>query len=118
MIKTVLKLAIAALIVHACWRAGTVFLRYYNFKDEVQAAALFGGAKSEGELQGRVMELATQFGIPLAEDHVTIRKEETRTVIDASYTDTIEIVPRYFYPWEFTVNVEALTFGMPKAGGR
>lgn len=117
MIKTVLKLAIGALLIHATWRSGTAFYRYYSFQDEVQAVALVGGEKSEGELQGRVLELATQFGIPLAEDHVTIRKEATRTLIDAVYTDSIEIVPRYFYPWEFKMSVEALTFGTPRARG-
>ena len=28
--KTIIKLIIAALVVHATWRAGTVYLRYYN----------------------------------------------------------------------------------------
>ena len=33
--KTLIKLAVAALVVYACWQAGSAFLRYYQFKDEV-----------------------------------------------------------------------------------
>ena len=53
MIKTIIKLAIAALVVHACWRSGNVFLKYYKFKDAVHEAVLFSNSKSDALLQSR-----------------------------------------------------------------
>jgi hypothetical protein len=108
--KILIKLAIAALLIHASWRAGTVYWRYYQFKDEVQAAAQFSGSRSESDLQHAVMEIAAKLQIPLTEDHVTIRREPDHTLVNAAYTDRIEIVPTYFYPWEFKVQADALTF--------
>ena len=58
------------------------------------------------------MEIAGKLQIPLTEDHVTIRKGTTRS-ISTAYTDRIEIVPTYFYPWEFAMQADALTTGPP-----
>ena len=41
MIKTLVKLVLAALVVNACWRSANVFMRYYKFKDGVHETALF-----------------------------------------------------------------------------
>ena len=49
--KTIIKLVIAALVIHATWRAGTVYLRYYEFKDEVTQIAQFGVNETDNELR-------------------------------------------------------------------
>jgi hypothetical protein len=116
MIKTVIKLAIAALVVHACWRSANVMLRYYKFKDAVHEALLFSNAKSDGQLQARVMELASQFEVPVSEENVAITHEENKTVINAVYTDQVELVPTKFFPWQFKVNVETINLNMPSSG--
>jgi hypothetical protein len=113
MIKTIVKLAIAALVVHACWRSATVVLKYYKFKDAVHEMVLFGSAKSDVQLQSRVMELAGQYEVPVAEENVEIKRQDNRTIINANYTDQIEFVPTKFYPWQFKVNVEAFNANMP-----
>jgi hypothetical protein len=113
MIKTLIKLALAALVVHACWRSSTVFLRYYKFKDAVHETALFASAKSDSLVQARIMELARQLDIPVQPQDVSIRHEENRTIINAAYTDRIELVPTKFYPWQFKVDVEAFNAAMP-----
>ena len=48
--KTLIKLAMAALLIHASWRSGTAYLALQQFKDEVQAATQFAGSKSEGQI--------------------------------------------------------------------
>lgn len=116
MVKTVLKLAIAALLIHATWRSGTVFWRYYNFKDEVHATAQFSEGKSESELQSRVLEIAASLQVPVDADHIAVRHDQNHTMIDAVYTENVELVPTYFYPWKFTVNVDAFTITIPKVG--
>ena len=116
MIKTIIKLAIAALVVHACWRSGNVFLKYYKFKDAVHEAVLFSNSKSDALLQGRVMELARQHEIPIEAENVEILHSENRTLVNAVYTDQIELVPTKFYPWQFKVNVEAFNSNLPSSG--
>jgi hypothetical protein len=112
-LKTLVKLIVAALIIHATWRAGTVYLRYYQFKDSVQQTAQFSGTRSVGELHNRVMELANQMQVPLDSERLSVRREDNHTLIDATYDERIELLPRYYYPWEFRVNVDAFTI-VPK----
>ena len=111
--KALLRLVIAALVIHATWRAGAVFWRNYQFKDGVQQTAQFSGQKSNAELVRQVMEIASANEIPIEESAVNVRRTENHTLIDVSYEEQIEIVPRYFYPWRFNVNVDAFTL-IPK----
>ena len=107
--KTLIKLVIAALVVNGCWKAGSAYWRFYKLKDGAQAAALFAGARSEGEIQNRVIALARELDVPVDPGRIEVRKEPNHTTVKTSYTERIEIVPRYFYPWEFRLDVDALT---------
>ncbi len=107
--KTLIKLLIAALVVHASWRSGTVFWRYYKLKDGAQATALFAGHRTEAELHSRVMEIAHELDVPMDPAALTVRKEPNHTYINGSYIDQIELVPRYFYPWQFKLDVDVFT---------
>ena len=109
--KTLIKLAVAALVVYACWQAGSAYLRYYQFKDEVQQTALFGAAKSDSELQKVIMDIANRMQVPLAPANVNVRRGENHVMIDAAYTERIQLVPTYYYPYEFKVNLDVLTMG-------
>jgi len=108
--KTIIKLVVAALIVHATWRTGNVYLRYYQFKDNVHQAAQFSDRRPESELRERVMSLAEQYQIPLDPEALRVRRQDNHTIVDANYTERIEILPRYFYPWDFKVNVDTFTY--------
>jgi hypothetical protein len=107
--KTIIKLVIAALILHGTWRAGTVYLRYYEFRDDVQQIAQFAGRQTDNELLTRVREAAEVHGIPLDSNAATVRRLNNHLLIDATYTEKIEVLPRYFYPWQFKMNVDVLT---------
>jgi len=116
MVKTIIKLAVAALVVLACWRSANVTLRYFKFKDAVHEVVLFSNSKSDAQLQGRVMELARQFDIPIAEEDIEIKRVENRTMVHAVYTEQVELIPTKFFPWQFKVNVEAFNANMPSSG--
>jgi hypothetical protein len=107
--KTLIKLALAALVLHATWRSAEVYWRYYQFKDEVKETAQFGAKNTPEQIQNRVMELASRHSIPLDPEHINVRRDGTHTGIDAVYTDRVELIPTKFYPWEFTVSVDAFT---------
>ena len=116
--KALIKLAIAALLVHASWRSGTAFWRYYEFKDGVQATAQFAGARSSSEIHNRVIEIANELDVPINPETIEVRKEQNHTYVDAAYTERIELVPNYYYyPWQFKVSIDAFTIAIPAVGG-
>src|SRR5262245_43219206 len=114
--KTIIKLLIAALVVHATWRTAMVYWRYFQFKDGVQHIAQFSAQRSDGDVQDQVMEAARGLSVPLEPANIRVRREATRTFIDANYTDRIQLIPTKYYPWEFKVNVDAIITLVPGPG--
>jgi hypothetical protein len=92
-----------------------VFLKYYQFKDETQQMVLFGQASTVNELTSQILGEATKRGVPVDEEGVTVSREGMRTVAEVSYTESIEVFPRYFYPVPFSFNAEA--YGVAGAPG-
>jgi hypothetical protein len=108
--KLLLKLVIAALIANATWHIGSAYLTYYRFKDAVEQTVLFGEQKTRDQLRRAVLDLANQYDVPLSDDNLTIRRDERHhTYVDGSYTEVIDVLPGYQYPWEFTWKVDVLT---------
>jgi hypothetical protein len=113
--KTIIKLILAALVLHATWKAGTVYLRYYQFKDDVTRVAQFGTRQTDNELHTGVLEAAKRREIVLDPDAVSVRRQNHYIVIDAAYREQVEVVPRYFYPWDARLHVEVLTLVLQEA---
>jgi hypothetical protein len=113
--KTIIKLVITALVLHATWKAGTVYLRYYEFKDEVTQIAQFGTQQSDSQMRDAVLDAAKRREIPLEPDAVSVRRPNHRIIIDATYREQVELAPRYFYPWDAKVHVDVLTLVLRQA---
>jgi hypothetical protein len=108
MLKFLVKLGIAALILHAGWRIGAEYLTYFEFRDAVRQDALVASS-TEDELRDAVFDRADEFGITLDEPGVSIERDRRRTLVEGSYTSPVQILPRYFYPWTFRWTVEVFT---------
>ena len=113
--KAIIKLLVAALILHATWRAGTVYLRYYEFKDDVTQIAQFGLNRTDNDLRNGVIDAAKRRDIALDADTISVRRQNHHIIIDASYTEQVELVPRYFYPWDAKLHVDVLTLVLQEA---
>lgn len=113
--RTLIKLVIVGLILHATWRTGSAYKAYYEFQDELQQLAQFAAGRSEEELQNRALEIAAELKLPLLPEGVSVRRVDNRTYIDAVYNAPIEILPTRRYPWEFKVSVDAWSVAVPKA---
>jgi hypothetical protein len=111
--RALIKLLIAALVIHATWRSGTVYFRYYTFRNGVHQAAQFSSGQSERDLRNHIVELARENMVPLDPEVIQITRVVNHTVIEAPYTDDIEILPSYHYPWQFNVKVDTYTI-VPK----
>ena len=107
--KTIIKLALAALITYAAWNGANAWLTYFKFKDAVTELAQFGSKLSEEDLKGKVLQTASEYSVPLTEDDVKVRRENSKTFVDASYTQPINVLPWYVYPYTFELHVDALT---------
>lgn len=106
MIKSLIKLALAAIIANAAWRVGSAYLNYYRFTDAVQQLTHYRGDKTDAEIHDRVFNLASQYDINVTDDTLTIQREEARTIVDGAYKKPIEFLPNMIYEWPFTVHVD------------
>jgi hypothetical protein len=113
--KTLIKLVIAAVIVNAAYRSGSVAVKYYQFKDEIQQMILFGQAQPVGALTSQIQAEAAKRDVPLEDDDVMVSREGTRTVAEVSYTENVELFPRFVYPVTFSFTAEA--YGVSGASG-
>jgi hypothetical protein len=118
--KTLVKLALLAIVANATWHVFTVYSAHWKFLDGIQYAAQFRGDKSDEQIRQQVLEIAAQAELPIDEGQLTVTHAETRTTIDTAYTRTIELFPGFTYPWPFTVHVDAYTTApqAPQAPGR
>jgi hypothetical protein len=111
--KLLIKLVIAALIANALWRLGLEYTTHYRFSDSVQSAAL-DGSQSEAQLRQRVLELAAEYGVPLADEALTISTDNRHRVISGLYVKPITLLPGYDRSWSFTLAVDSYVLAPPR----
>ena len=115
--KTLVKLALLAIVANATWHVFTVYSAHWKFLDGIQYAAQFRGDKTDEQIRQQVLEIAAQAELPVEEGQLTVTHAETRTTIDTAYTRVIELFPGFTYPWPFIVHVVAYT-PTPQPPGR
>ena len=102
----IFRYVIAAAILWAAWHVGAAQWQQFVFQDDLKQIAQFGSDRDEDTIRGAVMEAAATRRVPLSPDRLQIRKLADRLYIDAAYTAQVEVLPRYRYPWVYTVSVE------------
>ena len=109
MLKTIIKLLVAAVILNAAWRVGSTFLTYYRFEDRLQEIAQFGGSRPVAEVREQAVKVSKELNVPIEPEAIIVRKTDREIFIDASYIDQLQVFPSYYYPWEFNLTVKAWT---------
>lgn len=107
--KTLLKLAIAALLLHAAYRVGIAYWDHYQFQDDVQQLAQFAERESEDALRQRVLDLAAERDLPIGPEDIAITRAQRRIDIVGGYSRDLLLAPKYARPWSFTIHVVVLT---------
>jgi hypothetical protein len=117
-IKTIVKLALVALIANATWQAVNAYWPHYKFEDAVRSTVQFRGDRTDAQLRARILELAANYDVPVAEEDIQIRRDETqtRTTVDASYQRSVNLAPGYTYRMPFKLHVDTLSIGTPVPG--
>jgi hypothetical protein len=107
--KVLLKLVIVAVLANATWHVWGVYAAHFKFKDAVQSASQYNGARSDQELHSRILELAGQYDLPVTDANFTIRRDQNHTITDGSYIRPVELFPGFSYPLTFSWHVDTFT---------
>jgi hypothetical protein len=112
--RTLLKLVVVALVANMVWHLFGAYYPNYKFQDAIEYAVQNGGDQSEETLRDKVVELASQFDVPVSADQVAVVRRNTHRVIDLSYKRPIELVPGFSYAWPFSIHVDVVILGSLK----
>lgn len=126
MAKTLIKIAVALIVLHGAFRIGSAYWNFYRYEDALQQLAQFGERRADKQLCDEAVETALTYGVPIAAAGLTIfrgnnppyncggapvvaaeRQPATQIRIEGSYVDSVQLLPGYVYPWEFKPAVKA-----------
>lgn len=109
--KTIIKLLIAVLIARAGFQAARSYYEYHNFRHDVHMETLNGKREYSDDIKRHILEMAAARGHEMTWDDVEIAIDKEFITIDMRWSDTIEIVPRFYsraWPHESRVQVPIL----------
>jgi hypothetical protein len=106
--KTVLKLIIALALLNAVARGAWAQWNYYELKDTAQQLLTFGADSSPEQIQGEIVQRASELNIPLDADDVQVDRNGLRSTAKVSYTQPEEFFPSYTYPMKFDFIVDTI----------
>jgi len=106
--KTLIKLALVALIVNGAYHVGAAYVTHFQFRDAVQEMVQFRGNKDDAWVHDKIVDLAQQYEIPVDDKAIEIQSERLHTLVTISYVRKIDIVPGFKRDWPFVANVDAI----------
>ena len=127
MLSKLIKLALAALVIHGAWRIGSAYWTFYQFEDRLTEIAQFGDRRKDAELCREAAEVATTLHVPVEMDAVSVQRGGNpvfncakgfqggvakagvapgKITFRASYGENIAVLPGYEYPWNFNAHIE------------
>lgn len=107
--KTIISLVIAALIVNACIRAGDSAWRYYQFEDAVSQETRFGNAKTTSELRRRLLQMAIEHDVAVAEEDVVVERRGIESFVSMRWVEALPLVPKVYtheQAYDITLSVQ------------
>jgi hypothetical protein len=101
--KTVIKLAITAVIFLGCFNVASALPDEYRFEDKVHDALLFDARMTDQEIVKMVLDTAADYDIPITANGIEIGQKGPDVVVSMTYTTDVQIIPGVFsWPWTFT----------------
>ena len=115
MIRAAVKFGIASLILYVAWHVGPVYVAHRQLKTDVVQATRDHGRGSEEELLTAVLAVTNRVGAPVDSDDIQVHKDDTYTYLRVTYTEPLQLLPSFTYPWTFTINAQGLAI-TPQVG--
>jgi hypothetical protein len=128
MVKTLIKIALALVVLHGAFRVGYVYWTFYRFEDALQQEAQFGDRKTDAQLCDAAMNAAVDLGVPIRAVQLTVRRgasqpyncqngpqdlsagvlpqSASQLSITGAYVEQVQVLPGYFYPWGFEPDIK------------
>ena len=101
--KTIIKIAISAVIIFGCFNVAMALMQEYRFEDKVHDALLFDARMTDAEIVKMVMEIAAEYDIPIQPSDIDIANVGQDIRVNMSYTTDVKIIPGVIsYPWTFS----------------
>ncbi len=110
-LKTLFKLAIALLVVHALVRFVPPYWNFTQFRWALKENAAQWREHTDPTIIGEVLQLAQKHDVPIGAEHVQVRREGDHLFVDVDYTAQIEFLPSMKREWRFSAGVDAWTLG-------
>jgi hypothetical protein len=109
-VKTLLKLLVVAAVVNGAYRFGTAEYKFSQLKDSTHSTLMLGANTPLEQLKEQILRKATELRLPVAEDAVSVARENVRTSAAVSYQQYIELFPGYKYlrDYSFTDEIAAI----------
>jgi hypothetical protein len=104
--KNIVKILLGLVLVTVAVQGGRAALKHYTFVDAIQEKMLFGSSRNEAQIAEAVIQLASEYQIPLDPDVMSVTREPFLITIDAPYTDTVNLLPGFYSrKWDFDTSV-------------
>ena len=116
MIRKLVSLAVIVLVALFFWRVTPPWMRYFDFQDQVREAARYSQGQTAEQVQAHIFRVAQEDNIPLDEQAIKILKEEQLMHVELAYTENLQVLPGYFYPYEFKIEVNTPISPMSPVG--
>jgi hypothetical protein len=107
MIKTLIQVAIVALLLNAAFQTARSYYSFHDFKAKLAEETHHGRLGTTSQLHQKAIDLAEGYGLQVPWENVQVRLEAPNTVVDVSYIDRVVFVPRLYYrdwPYSFSVS--------------
>ena len=106
--KTIIKLAIAAVLIAGAFNFARALLADYQFEDTVQQGILFDPRMTDAEIVALVTKAAEEHGVPIEPRDVIVTQQGSDVKVQMSYSKSVQIIPGVFStPWTFTPSASA-----------
>ena len=129
MVKTLIKIAIALIVFHGAFRAGSAYWTFYRYEDALLQIAQFADRRSERQVCDEALSTAAEYDVPIAAADLTVHKgsnppfncdtgptalkgstqgvASVQLTIEGWYQDRLQLLPGYFLPLEFRPKASA-----------
>ncbi len=85
-VRTILKSAVALLVIYAAWQIVPVYIDYQQLRTEVADTTRERGRGSEQELHEAIAQLAAARGVTVRRQDLTVSKSRAYTQVEMRYT--------------------------------
>jgi len=103
MLKKLFLLLVLGLIAYSLFLIAAPYYRYHAFKSDLEETIRISVADTPEEIVAKILDLATQYKIPIGEEDIDLR-QENEYVVTVSWQETVDFFTIYQRTFEFYID--------------